>query len=51
MHHTIDKIPGENKKKYTWEKEHLENKTGTKEKYNPVKIKKDDKFKKYETWK
>ena len=51
MHHTIDKIPDENRKKYIWEKEHLENKTGTKDKYNPVKIKKDDKFKKYETWK
>ena len=40
MHHTIDKIPDENRKKYIWEKEHLENKTGTKDKYNPVKLKK-----------
>jgi len=51
MHHTVDKIPEENKKKYIWEKEHKENQTGTKNRYNPVKIKKDDKLKKYETWK
>ena len=51
MHHTIDKIPEEYKKKYLWQKNHEENKTGTKNKYNPVKIKKNDKLKKYETWK
>ena len=38
-------------KKYLWQKEHLENKTGTKESYRPTKIKKDDKLKKYESWK
>ena len=52
MHHTIDKIPNNNNnKEYIWQKEHLENKTGTKESYKPVRIKKDDKLKKYETWK
>ena len=51
IHHTIDKIPNNNESKYLWQKEHLENKTGTKESYRPTKIKKDDKIKKYETWK
>ena len=52
MHHTIDKVPNNNnKKKYIWQKSHLENKTGTKDSYKPVKIKKDEKIKKYETWK
>jgi len=51
IHHTIDKIPDNNEKKYLWQKEHSENKTGTKESYRPTKIKKDDKLKKYESWK
>tara|TARA_X000001036_G_scaffold308682_1_gene287345 strand:+ start:1711 stop:2061 length:351 start_codon:yes stop_codon:yes gene_type:complete len=51
MHHTIDKIPDKDEKKYIWQKDHLENKTGSKDSYKPVKIKKDSKFKKYETWK
>ena len=51
IHHTIDKIPNNNESKYLWQKEHLENKTGTKESYRPTKIKKDDKIKKYEPWK
>ena len=51
MHHTIDKIPSEElSKKHPWQKDHSENKTGTKESFKPTKIKKDDK-KKYETWK
>ena len=28
------------KKKYKWQKKHLENKTGTNESYKPIKIKK-----------
>jgi len=51
MHHTIDKIPYKNEKKYNWQKNHLENKTGSKDSYRPTKIKKDEKLKKYETWK
>ena len=51
MHHTIDKIPSNKEKKYIWQKNHLENKTGSKDGYKPTKIKKDDKLKKYETWK
>ena len=52
MHHTIDKFPNENlEKKYKWQKKHLENKTGTNEKYEPVKISKNNIEKKYDTWK
>ena len=51
MHHTIDTPPNEKDKKYTWQKKHLENKTGLEDAYKSTKIKKDDKFKKYETWK
>ena len=41
MHHTIDKIPNQpEEKKFAWQKEHKENKTGTPEKYVPVKINK-----------
>ena len=51
MHHTVDKIPQDNEKKYVWQKNHVENKTGSKEAYKPIKIKKDNNLKKYETWK
>ena len=52
IHHTIDKIPSENKsEKYLWQKKHSENLTGTKNSYKPTKIKKNDIKKKYETWK
>ena len=51
MHHTIDKIPDKNDKKYIWQKKHSENKTGSSESFKPVKIKKNSKLKKYETWK
>ena len=51
MHHTVDKIPDEKLHKFAWQKKHLENKTGTSESYKPVKIKKNNIPKKYETWK
>ena len=52
MHHTTDKIPYDKlEKKYDWQKKHSENKTGTKEKYSSVKIRKNSIQKKYETWK
>ena len=51
IHHTIDKIPKNNESKYLWQKDHLENKTGTKDSYKPIKIKKNGTKKKYETWK
>ena len=43
MHHTIDKIPSKNEKKYNWQKKHLENQTGSKNAYKPIKIKKNEK--------
>ena len=52
IHHTVDKVPDlKNNNKYVWQKDHKENKTGTKDRHQPVKIKKDTKQKKYETWK
>ena len=51
MHHTIDNIPNNNEKKYIWQKSHVANKTGSKDRYKPIKINKDEKLKKYETWK
>ena len=52
IHHTIDKVPEvENNKKYLWQKKHLENQTGSKNSYKPVKIKRNNVKKKYETWK
>ena len=51
MHHTIDKIPDKNDKKYIWQKKHMENKTGTENSYKSVKIKKDQIKKRYESWK
>ena len=51
IHHTIDKIPEKNISKFNWQKKHLENQTGTKNRNKPVKIKKGNIKKKYETWK
>ena len=51
IHHTIDKIPDEKIKKFKWQKNHLENQSGTKNKYISTKIKKNAIKKKYETWK
>ena len=51
IHHTIDKIPDKNDTKYKWQKKHLENQTGTENSFKPVKIRKGDLKKKYETWK
>ena len=51
IHHITDKAPNDNKKKYSWQKPHKDNKTGTKESYKPNKISKNTKdFKKYENW-
>ena len=51
MHHTIDKVPDKNVKKFRWQKKHLENRTGSKNSYKPIKIRKNNNDKKYETWK
>ena len=51
IHHTVDKVPNNEEKKFFWQKDHLENKTGSEQSYRPIKIKRDNKLKKYETWK
>ena len=52
MHHTINEIPSNKKKKYLWQKQHLENQTGTSKAYKPNQISKLNNLrKKYETWK
>ena len=53
IHHTVNTIPIEKKVgKYSWQKPHKENKTGSEESYKPNKISKKSKdFKKYESWK
>ena len=51
IHHTIDNLPNNKEEKYTWQKKHLENQTGTNNSHRPVKINKNNKNKKYETWK
>ena len=51
IHHTTDKAPDTKDKKYSWQKKHLENQTGTVNIHKPVQIKKDNLKKKYETWK
>ena len=41
MHHTIDKIPNiQSEKKYSWQKKHAENKTGSEKRYKSFRIKK-----------
>ena len=51
IHHTIDKTPDNKETKFSWQKKHLENQTGTKNSFKPVKIVKNNLKKKYETWK
>ena len=51
IHHTVDKPPTEQKKTYFWQKEHLENLTGTDNAYKPNRIDKNENFKKYKEWK
>jgi NADH:ubiquinone oxidoreductase subunit len=52
MHHTTDRIPEKkDDKKYLWQKNHQENQSGSKNSYKPIKIKKGNVKKKYETWK
>ena len=51
IHDTVDKVPDKKEIKYSWQKNHLENLTGTKNSYKPVKIRKNYIKKKYETWK
>ena len=51
MHRTINKIPDGKEIKYDWQKKHMENQTGTRNSFKPVKIRKNSIKKKYETWK
>jgi len=52
MHHTINEIPKNDKKKYLWQKKHIENQTGTFNSYKPNFISRLNKNKKkYDTWK
>ena len=51
IHHTVDKIPDDKDKKYKWQKKHLENQSGTRNSYKPIKITKNSLKKKYEAWK
>ena len=40
MHRTINKIPDGKEIKYDWQKKHMENQTGTRNSFKPVKIRK-----------
>ena len=51
IHHTTDKIPDEKNVKHFWQKKHLENQTGTINSFKPIRIRKNNIKKKYETWK
>ena len=52
IHHTINDIPKSLDKKYLWQKEHLENQTGSLGAYKPSQISKSNRLKKkYEVWK
>ena len=54
IHFLTRKVPTDNIKKYSWQKQHQENLTGTKESYKPDGSLYSDKkksIKKYETWK
>jgi len=52
IHHTINEIPNKQKKKYLWQKNHLENQTGSSNAYMPNQISKhNNKKKKYKIWK
>ena len=51
MHHTTNDLPKKEEKQHLWQKEHLENLTGTDQNKRKNRIEKNEKFKKYETWK
>ena len=52
IHFTSNKLPDSNQKKYSWEKRHVPNLTGTNKAYRPKKIiERKNIKKKYETWK
>ena len=51
IHHTINEVPKEEAAKFHWQKDHSQNKTGTKDAYRPNKISKKNNLKSYDTWK
>ena len=51
IHHTIDNIPKKDEKKFSWQKKHTENMTGTSKSYRPNSLLNPKKSKKYDTWK
>ncbi len=51
IHHTVNEVPTEKNKKYSWQKDHNQNLSGTNKAYKPNKISKKQKFKSYESWK
>ena len=52
IHFTSNKLPDSNQKKYSWEKRHVPNLTGTNKAYRPKKIIESKTVKKkYEIWK
>ena len=51
IHHTIQETPDKSPDKYLWQKDHMENLSGTANAYKPKKIKKNNINKKYDTWK
>ena len=51
MHHTINDVPSDPQKKFSWQKSHIQNLSGSSKAYKPNKISKKTKFKDYETWK
>ena len=51
MHHTINDIPSDPQKKFSWQKNHTQNLSGSSKAYKPNKISKKTNFKDYETWK
>ena len=40
MHHTVNEIPTESLKKYSWQKNHIQNLSGSSKAYKPNKISK-----------
>ena len=51
IHHTVDKVPDNKEIKYSWQKKHQANQTGTSKSFKPIKIRKNAIKKKYDTWK
>ena len=49
MHHISNNIPDENQKKFSWQKSHKPNLTGTDKAYHPKKSENENK--KYKSWK